>query len=93
MPGCNCGSKNQSWSNGYSKGDSKPRYAYRSKPKITPERRGRDVTVDNHCPCERNIYIPFPVTNNCCDGPRILGSSQGNVEKACRACDNINEYF
>jgi hypothetical protein len=45
------------------------------------------------CKCSKDIYIPFPVTNTYCDGPRVLGISQGNVEIASKACDNINDYY
>lgn len=46
-----------------------------------------------HCSCDENIYIPDPYTNNCCDAPRIVGGTQGNVEKAECACTNINKYY
>lgn len=103
MPSCNCGISKVKDQVNLKQSDSKPRYSYRSKPKVLHSDKDRRDRRDrreynlldrfDRCPCERKFYIPYPISNTCCDGPKVLGISQGNIEKACNACDHINKYF
>ncbi len=82
---CTCGCSNQkkqsntTSQNKYYKSKPKSKYSYKKYP-------------HRHCTCNEDIYIPEPYTNNCCDGLKIVGGAQGNVERADCPCVNGNYY-
>ena len=82
---CSCGCSN---SNQKKQSNSKKNY-YKSKPK---SKHSHKKYPHRHCTCNEDIYIPDPYTNNCCDGPKIVGGSQGNVERVDCPCVNGNYY-
>ncbi len=68
----------------------KTKIPYKSKPKGYYSKK---TNKHRHCTCDEDIYIPEPYTSNCCDGKRIVGGTQGNVEKADCACAHVNKYY
>lgn len=83
-PNCNCGCSSKNVPN-----QSKQNH-YKSKPKSYYKHK---KVVYRNCSCSTYIYIPEPYTNSCCDGNRIVGGAQGNVEKVGCECDHINKYY
>lgn len=77
---CNCGCQTQQNHN------------QKSKPKGLNSKK-TNKHRHRHCTCDEDIYIPEPYTSNCCDGKRIVGGTQGNVEKADCVCAHINKYY
>ena len=69
---------------------SKIHYKYKSKSKGLNSKK---TYKHRHCTCDEDIYIPEPYTSNCCDGKKIVGGTQGNVEKADCACSHVNKYY
>ncbi len=66
------------------------KYPYKSKPKGYYSKK---TNKHRPCTCDEDIYIPEPYTNSCCDGRRIVGGAQGNVEKVECACAHVNKYY
>ena len=81
---CTCGCQTQK------KHNEKSKITYKSKPK---EYYSKKTYKHRLCTCDEDIYIPEPYTSNCCDAKRIVGGSQGNVEKAECACSHVNKYY